>query len=44
MYQKIKFTEYQKFILSKLRPKDYKDIIDFAENICVLKKDEICKL
>lgn len=37
MNQQIKLNKYQKFFLSKLRPKDYKDIIYFIENYIYIK-------
>lgn len=44
MNQKIKLTKYQKIFLSKLRPKDYKNIINFVEKYMYIKSNEICKL
>lgn len=38
MYQKIKLTGYQKTLISKLRPKDYKEIIYFIENYMCIKR------
>lgn len=38
MYQKIKLKDYQKALISKLRPKDYKKIIYFIENYMCIKR------
>ena len=38
MYQKIKLKDYQKILISKLRPKDYKEIIYFIENYMCIKR------
>lgn len=38
MYQKIKLMDYQKILISKLRPKNYKEIIYFIENYMCIKE------
>ena len=38
MNQKIKLKGYQKILISKLRPKNYKEIIYFIENYMYIKE------
>jgi hypothetical protein len=38
MHQKIKLKDYQKTLISKLRPKNYKEIIYFIENYMYIKR------